>query len=358
MFDFTHHHPYRILLASALGLALLGSCRQPPRVQLPDEARAELSATVTNPWQRVEQVRTIENAHTVPIQTIAIDPAGKFLATGSARMGKLWQLPEATEIVVIDERNNFDALAFSPDGQTVASGDYFGRVTLFEMNSGKSFAELDAHEHFITQLHYSPDGRYIATSSLETNVKLWDVRTQELIRTFPNPDADEVFALAFSADGRYLVSGSFRGGLWLWDVESGDRVRGYVGHQSPVNAVAIDPQDKFIVSGSFDETLKVWDVQTGLLRRTLQGHTDAVSDVAISPDGKTIASSSRDRTIRLWDADTGTAIATLEGAAFRRVAFVPDGRLLVGAAEDGTLWFWQPMPAEVVAAEEVAPASP
>ena len=348
----------RGLAIGAIGLLALGGCRAvPPQVIAPPaETTVATPASIpANPWQQVQRVRVIPDAHKVPIRSIAIDPTGKNLATGSARLGKLWQLPEGEELVIIKERNAFDALAFSPDGETIASGNHLGRITLFDMHSGSALADIDAHKHSVAQVAFSPDNRYLASSSLEMDIKLWDLQTKKLVRTFSNPAADEVISIAFSPDGRYLAGGNFSGGLWLWDAQTGERLRGYVGHQSPANVLAIDPQGETLISGSFDAAIKIWDLQTGLLRATLHDHTEAISDIAISADGTTLASSSRDKTIRLWDLRTAKAIATLEeeGVTFRRVAFGPDSRLLVGAAEDGALWFWQP--ASLSQATEVEP---
>lgn len=248
------------------------------------------------------------------------------------------------EIIAVKENNSFDAIAFSPDGLTIATGDYFGQISLFEMSDGREITAFAAHENVITRLAYSPDGRYLASSSIDRSIRIWDTETRALEQalTLEDPRGGEVLAIAYSPDGKYLASGNFDGNLWLWDIATGTRVRGYVGHRSPVEALAIDPQGKILVSGSLDETIKIWDLQTGLLQNTLRGHGTGISGLAISDDGTTIASSSLDKTVRLWDLRTGQEIATLEGpAGFRRVGFVPGRSLLIGTAEDGTLWFWE-----------------
>lgn len=337
--------------AAAIGLlglaAALVGCQpapQAPQTADPPAPPQTRPAAPPSPWQRVRVVRVIPEAHKVPINTIAFDPKSKSLATGSARSGKLWRLPAGEAFVVIKERNAFDATDYSPDGETIASGSYAGEITLSSMADGRTLATFEAHQRQISQLAFDPSGRYIASSSLEAQIKLWDAQTRELVRTFSSPTQVPLISVAFSADGRYLVGGDFDGGLWLWETATGERLRGYVGHKGPVNALAIDPQTEILASGSVDKTLKLWSLDTGQLRATLRDHTEAVSDLAISADGTTLASSSSDKTIRLWDLRSGQAIGTLEGAAFRQVAFAPDGSLLVGAAEDGSLWIWEPDP--------------
>ena len=118
---------------------------------------------------------------------------------------------------------------------------------------------------------------------------------------------DSVNSVAFSPDGRHIASGSMDKTIQIWDAQTGGQVGNPLqGHTSRVQSVAFSPDGKHIVSGSSDRTVQLWDAQTGSqVGNLLQGHTDSVKSVAFSPDGKHIMSSSDDRTIQLWDAQTG-----------------------------------------------------
>jgi dipeptidyl aminopeptidase/acylaminoacyl peptidase len=111
--------------------------------------------------------------------------------------------------------------------------------------------------------------------------------------------------VAFSPDGKTVASGSVDNTVRLWDAATGEERQKLEGHDSWVRAVAFSPDGKTVASGSHDNTVRLWDAATGEERQKLEGHEGGVSMVAFSPDGKTVASGSWDKMVRLWDAATG-----------------------------------------------------
>jgi WD40 repeat protein len=145
-------------------------------------------------------------------------------------------------------------------------------------------------------------------------------------------------AVAVLPDG-CVVSGSDDNTLRVWDVDSGQVLTTLEGHTDSVWAVAVFPDGR-IVSGSNDHTLRVWDGESGQVLATIEGHTDSVRAVAVFPDGR-IVSGSDDHTLRVWDGESGQVLATLEGHtdSVRAVAVFPDGRIVSGS-DDHTLRVW------------------
>ena len=169
--------------------------------------------------------------------------------------------------------------------------------------------------------------------------RLWQalhtVREKNRIRAHQ----DWVLAACFSPDGQYLASSSDDGTVRLWN-SRGKLLQVFTGHQGSVLDVAFNQDSTLIGSAGDDFTVRLWDV-SGQCLQILTGHTGAVNSVAFSPTQKLIASASNDHTVKLWSQD-GQWLKTLEGHLdwVRSVAFSPDGQYLVSAAEDGTLCLW------------------
>jgi WD40 repeat protein len=108
---------------------------------------------------------------------------------------------------------------------------------------------------------------------------------------------------AFSPDGKYIATASVDKMAHLWEVESGKEIRQFIGHTDILYSVAFSPDGKYIATTSADGTARLWDVQTGQELRRFVGHTAGVQNVAFSPDGKYLATVSDDGTARLWDID-------------------------------------------------------
>ncbi|KAK6199403.1 WD-repeat protein required for cell viability [Scheffersomyces amazonensis] len=106
--------------------------------------------------------------------------------------------------------------------------------------------------------------------------------------------------VSFSPNGRYVTSSSFDNSIKLWDGIKGTFIGTFRGHVAPVYQTSWSADERLLVSCSKDTTLKVWDVRTRKLNVDLPGHADEVFAVDWSLDGKRVASGGKDKMIRLW----------------------------------------------------------
>ena len=322
------------------------------------------------------------------INDIAYSPDGTLLAVATSIGVWLYDASTDTELNLLSEEPDYvQAIAFSPDSSTLASGGYSPNhaIRLWDTDTGKLLDTLEGGEEILA-LTFSPDGTMLASSGgwPDYPIQLWSLTHRQLQDTLFE-HTRWTFALTFSADGKTLISGSEDHTVRLWDVHTGEVKCLLEEHRDDVNSVVLSPDGKTLASGSDDGTIQFWDMYTGellaileedakfpegfsviafspdgktlasatakqiqlwdthtkQLSGVLEGHTLDVTDIVFSPDRKTIASASWDCTLRLWDTDTGKTrkIFGKHTNSVNTVAFSPDGKTIASASR-GLIYLW------------------
>ncbi len=198
------------------------------------------------------------------------------------------------------------------------------------------------HTHWITSAEFSPDGKYLLTSSFGETTKIWEVSSGKLLHTLTG-HSNYVFSANFSPDGKYVVTAGGDSTGKIWDAETGSLLRTLMGHSAYVESTNFSPKGKYIVTTSDDKTAKIWEANTGKLLYTLSGNSKQVTSANFSPDSKYVVTTSTDNLAKIWDANNGKLLYTLSGKS-RTVSsadFSIDGKYLITASLDSTAKIWE-----------------
>ncbi|MFF8481104.1 Hsp70 family protein [Streptomyces antibioticus] len=200
-------------------------------------------------------------------------------------------------------------------------------------------ATLEDHTRKVTGVAFSPDGRLIATTSIDRTAKIWHGHTGALLHTLHGHD-DWVNAVAFSPDGRTLATVSDEDRVRLWDAAEGNRLMALSGHDDQVNTVAFSAFG-MLATGGDDERVILWDGRGGRRLRLLDDMDHAVASVAFSPDGRLLVVGAGSGLFVYDVADGGLLFESdSRHVDTLAVAFAPDGRTYATADEDGEVRIW------------------
>jgi WD40 repeat protein len=347
------------LIAASLGCGLLAGPEPTPVVEPeqpaaePEQPAAEEPAFAPELLARVHHESESDGA----VYSVAFSPDGDLIASGVYMEVRLWSVPDAEPVRNIEHQHSVNTLTFSPDGETLIAGQSMYGVQLSQVADGEAL--FNVCRSYDSVGASSPDGGLVASGNRDGVLRLWSAADGELVAEFEYPDAGWVTSIVFSPDGETLAAGHFDGIVNLWQVADGTLLhtlepeKGYQG----VVGLAFSPDGRLLAIGAregFEDVVTLWEAASGTLVETLHGFDHAVNDLSFSPDGELLAAGANDGLIQVWQVADWSLLHTLEHTAddgeptrVMAVAFSPSGRKLVAGTWDGTVWLWQVMPSQV-----------
>lgn len=285
-----------------------------------------------------------------PVSALAIGDGGKTLAVGTYGQVTLWDLPRREVVRVLDDLPGpVLALAFSPDGKTLAAGAGLaarsGTVRVYDWPSGTVRRTFEGHEDVVSALAFRPDGKGLATASYDNTVRFWDLDSGKPAGVFKG-HSDFVFDVAYLPDGKSLLSASKDRTIKRIDAATATEVRSFGEHNEDVLALAVRPDGSGFLSAGVEPAIRSWKIDADKSSKKSGGHSGPVHQLAISRGGERVASASGDGTVRVFDGVSGNAIRALAGPTDWQyaVAITPDGKRVAGGGADGVVRVWEVEP--------------
>jgi WD40 repeat protein len=275
------------------------------------------------------------------VESTAFSSNGRFLITAQDdRAARIWSARTGALKRILPHDGPVLAASFSPNGKRVVTvaKDRAGhhRAYLFDARTGRRVRMLATLG--VTRAVFSPDGRLVATASVEKDggsAAVWRSQTGERVQLLKDHQGHVVDA-SFSPDGKELVTASEDGAGYVWDVAKGVRRLLLVGPTAAVESATFSPDGKYIVLASRDGTARVY-ADNGQVVASLAGHRDSVATASFSPNGCFVVTGSDDATARVWDPGTcdRLQVLTRHSGGVLSAAFSADGRVIVSAGADG-----------------------
>ncbi len=193
------------------------------------------------------------------------------------------------------------------------------------------------HTDRVTKVALSQDKKWLASAGADRTVKLWDLASGRLVRSF----SVAARTLALSPDNQYMASSDYDSKIYLWDLKNGQNIKILSGHLAGINSLVFTPTGSQLISGSADRTVKIWDIPSGREAKTLGQASPGIADIVQSPNRRYVLILGRREIAKLWDLELGREVTVMkyEGERPARVEFSLKSQYAVIHHSKGTDWY-------------------
>jgi len=267
-----------------------------------------------------------------------------MLASMEGKLVKLWDIRTGQLIHTFEGQQGITGLLFSPDGSMLVSYSDFS-ADLWDVKKGQLLCSFESPLAGISSIALSADEHMLAIGGLwDGYVSIRDVNTGEAItRGLEGPER-QIISVAFSPSGNIFAAGSNFGKVRLWNIKTGQLLHELdTASEDDVTGLMFSPDESELATATGGYLgailpVEVWDVKTGRLLYTLE---DPNFNPSFSPDGLVLATSGIEGTLLVYDVASGQPLKSLpDVGAITKLIFSTDGLILASVHNDGEVWFW------------------
>jgi len=323
------------------------------------DGRQVVLGSDTGSIQVLDLISRIEVAHIIQnslVSAIAISPDGKMVVSGECEeswnnqcltgSAIVWEVATGIEVARMTHYGAVNAVAFSPDGRWIISGganqDHTARV--WDAYTGIEIARV-THDDWVAEVAFNPDGQWVVSAGGNT-AWVWEARTGNIIASTTHDD--RVSDVNFSPDGRWIVSQDGVGNGRVWEAATGAEIFRIpepidVGGYSTSNSAVFSPDGSLIVLVTYPGIVRVWDMVKGA--NIIYVIQDAyIKSAAFSPDGRWLVLGDSKGVVQVWEITTGVEVARVtHHSSISEVVFSPDGDQIISIDSNiARVWAWQP----------------
>ncbi|KAI8820199.1 WD40-repeat-containing domain protein [Fimicolochytrium jonesii] len=299
--------------------------------------------------------------HRSDVRTLALAPDDELLLTGSSDMIKIWNVYSRQCLKTIESGYAL-CCEFLPGNNFVIIGTKTGELQLFDLARSAMIESIKAHDGPVWSLHMRADKKGFVTGSQDKDVKFWDLGFMEdteysrvqkrptMVHTRTLKMADDVLCVRYSPDGRLLAISLLDSTVKVLYADTLKFFLSLYGHKLPVLSMDISSDSTLIVTGSSDKTIKIWGLDFGDCHKSLHAHQDSVMNVRFVFGTHYLFSVGKDRAVKYWDTDSFELIMTLGGTAgggaqhhgeVWALAVAKYGNFVVTGAHDRSIRVWE-----------------
>jgi WD40 repeat protein len=289
------------------------------------------------------------------LRSLAISADGRVaLSGGDDDTARLWDIRTGEEICCLPHPTRVWDVALTPDlrfGLTTTQGlpNQSGSLRVWNLAACRQWAGRVRHNGAVTAVALSPDGKQILSGNTDGTVLLWNLGDGAGLafdRDFSQqPGRVHEHGIAFFPDGSRVATVGEDELVHVWQFPSGVPAATWNGHTDDIVDVAISSDGRHLLTGSLDDTVRLWDTATGTHQVQAMPSGDEARSVAFLPDGRVLAAGDRGP-LALWDASFRGPPRMIDGPAVKHLKILvhPDGQHIFTADHDGDVRVWDVPP--------------